>query len=104
MLKMIVAGVLGNDAEEREVGNSKVINFNVAVSMDYKDKEGKKVEKTEWVRASMWRDPNSKVTEYLKKGKRVLLEGTPEAEAYQSKEGEVRSALNMRVKDLEFMG
>ncbi len=103
MFKLILSGVLGNDAEEKEVGNSKVINFNVAVSMDYKDKDGNKVEKTEWVRASMWRDQNSKVADYLKKGKRVLIEGIPEAEGYKSKDGEIRSSLSVKVKELEFV-
>ncbi len=102
MFKLILSGVLGNDAEVKEVGNSKVINFNVAVSMDYKDKEGNKVEKTEWVRANMWRE-NAKVAEYLKKGKRVLIEGIPEAEGYKSKDGEIRSSLSVKVKELEFV-
>jgi hypothetical protein len=37
MFKLILSGVLGNDAEVKEVGSSKDINFNVAVSMDYID-------------------------------------------------------------------
>ncbi|HHU00074.1 single-stranded DNA-binding protein [Xiashengella succiniciproducens] len=103
MFKLILTGVLGNDAEVKEVNENIVINFNVAVSLDYKDKEGAKVEKTEWVRATMWRDPNSKIVEYLKKGKRVLIEGVPEAEAYKSKEGELRSVLSVKVRELEFV-
>jgi single-strand DNA-binding protein len=102
MFKLILSGVLGNDAEVKEVGNSKVINFNVAISMDYKDKDGNKVEKTEWVRANMWRE-NAKVAEYLKKGKRVLIEGIPEAEGYKSKDGEIKSSLSVKVKELEFV-
>lgn len=103
MLKLILTGVLGNDAEVKEVGNSKVINFNVAVSQDYRDKEGNKVEKTEWVKASMWRDLNSSVADYLKKGKRVIIEGTPETEGYKSKDGEIRSVLSVKVRELEFV-
>lgn len=105
MLKLIVSGVLGQDAEVKEVGNSKVINFNVAVSMDYKDAHGIKVEKTEWVRAIMWKgkDQSTKVADYLKKGKKVLIEGVPESEGYKSKDGEVKSSLSITVKELEFM-
>jgi single-strand DNA-binding protein len=105
MLKMILSGVLGHDAEIKEVGNSKLIKFNVAVSMDYKDNQGNKVEKTEWIKANMWRgkEQSTKVAEYLKKGKRVLIEGVPESEGYTSKEGEVKSALSVNVKELEFM-
>jgi len=103
MFKLILSGVLGNDADVKEVGNSKVVNFNVAVSMDHKDKDGNKIEKTEWVRASLWRDQNSKIGDYLKKGKKILIEGIPEAEAYKNKDGEIRSSLSVRVKDLEFV-
>ena len=48
MLKVILNGALGNDATVKDVGNKKAINFDVAVSMDYKDSSGNKVEKTEW--------------------------------------------------------
>jgi len=105
MLKIIVSGILGQDAEIKEVGTHKAIKFNVAVSMDYKDAQGTKVEKTEWVKAVLWKgkDQSTKVAEYLKKGKRVLLEGIPESEGYKSKDGEVKSALSINVKELEFM-
>jgi single-strand DNA-binding protein len=105
MLKVIVSGVLGQDAEIKEIGANKAIKFNVAVSMDYKDAQGTKVEKTEWVKAIMWKgkDQSTKVAEYLKKGKRVLIEGTPENEGYKTKEGDIKSALSITVKELEFM-
>jgi single-strand DNA-binding protein len=105
MLKLIVSGVLGQDAEIKEIGANKAIKFNVAVSMDYKDAQGTKVEKTEWVKAIMWKgkDQSTKVAEYLKKGKRVLIEGTPESEGYKTKEGDIKSALSITVKELEFM-
>lgn len=105
MLKIIASGILGQDAEIKEVGNSKLIKFSVAVSMDYKDAQGNKVEKTEWIKASLWKgkDQSTKVAEYLKKGKKVLIEGIPDSEAYKTKEGEVKSSLNITVKELEFM-
>ncbi len=105
MLKVILNGALGNDAEVKDVGNSKLITFNVAVSLDYKDQQGNKVEKTEWVRANIWRgkDQSTKIAEYLKKGKKVLIEGTPEADAYKSKDGEIKSSLSVKVKEVEFL-
>ena len=50
MIKLMLTGALGNDCEVREVGSKKAINFNVAVHHDYKDQDGNKVEKTDWVR------------------------------------------------------
>ncbi|SFD69284.1 single-stranded DNA-binding protein [Thermophagus xiamenensis] len=105
MLKMIVSGTLGQDAEIREVGNKKAINFDVAVSMDYKDQQGNKVERTEWVRAVIWKNEgqSTKVADYLKKGRKVLLEGIPSSEGFKTKDGEIKSALNINVKELEFL-
>jgi single-strand DNA-binding protein len=105
MLKMIVSGALGRDAEIREVGKKKAINFNVGVSMNYKDQQGNKVERTEWVKAVIWKNDgqSTKVAEFLKKGQKVLIEGTPSSEGFKGKEGDIKSALNINVKELEFV-
>jgi single-strand DNA-binding protein len=105
MLKMILSGALGHDAEVKEVGKKKVINFNVAVSMDYKDQQGNKVERTEWVKAALWKNDgqSTKVAEFLTKGKKVLIEGVPSSEGYKAKDGDIKSSLSINVKDLELV-
>ncbi len=105
MLKMILSGALGHDAEVKEVGKKKAINFDVAVSMDYKDQQGNKVERTEWVKAVMWKNDgqSTKVAEFLKKGQKVLIEGVPASEGFKSKDGDIKSSLNVNVKELEFV-
>jgi single-strand DNA-binding protein len=105
MLKVILTGALGNDAVVKEVGNRKAINFDVAVSMDYKDHDGKKIEKTEWVRAVIWKGEgrSTKIADYLKKGQKVLIEGIPSSEAYKSKDEKIRSVLHVNVKELELL-
>jgi single-strand DNA-binding protein len=105
MLKMILSGALGQDAEVREVGRRKAINFDVAVSMDYKDQQGNKVERTEWVKAVIWKNDSQsiKIADFLKKGRKVLIEGIPSSEGFKGKDGEIRSALNVNVKELDFL-
>jgi single-strand DNA-binding protein len=105
MLKLILNGTLGHDAEIKQVGNRKAINFDVAVSLDYKDSDGNKVEKTEWVKAVLWKSDSqsTKISDYLKKGQRVLIEGTPSSEGFKSKDGEAKSSLHVNVKDLELL-
>ncbi len=105
MLKLILCGNVGNDATVKETETNKVINFDVAVSKNYKNSKGEKVEKTEWVRAVMWRgkDADTKFADYIKKGKKVLIEGEPHSSGYKSKNGEIQSTLNVTVKDLEFL-
>ncbi len=105
MLKLMLSGNLGSDATVKEVGNNKVINFDIAVSRIYKNSNGEKVEKTEWIRADIWRskETDTKFAEYLKKGKKVLIEGEPYSSGYQSKNGDIQSSLNVRVKEFEFL-
>lgn len=105
MLKLILSGNVGNDATVTETSNGKVVNFDVAVSKNYKNSKGEKVEKTEWIRASIWRgkDSDTKFADYIKKGKKVLIEGEPSSSGYKTKEGEIQSSLNVTVKDFEFL-
>ncbi|TRX66491.1 single-stranded DNA-binding protein [Carboxylicivirga sp. M1479] len=105
MLKLILNGTLGKDAEIRDVGNRKAINFDVAVSMDYKNANGEKVERTEWIRSVLWRSDkqSTKIAEFLKKGQKILLEGTPSSEGYQSKDGTIKSVIHVNVKELELI-
>jgi single-strand DNA-binding protein len=105
MLKINLMGVLGGDAEIREVGDRKVINFNVAIRKDYKNADGTKVEKTDWVKAALWKSSNqsTKVADYLKKGKKVFIEGEPSVESYMSKEGGAKGQLVVNVKEIEFV-
>lgn len=106
MMKMMLLGALGADAEVKEVGSRKVINFSVAVNKDYRNSEGKKVEKTDWIRAQYWRNEGQSiaVAEFLKKGKKVLIEGDPSVEAYLSRENVAKGNLAVTVKSLELVG
>ncbi|MDP4207810.1 MAG: single-stranded DNA-binding protein [Bacteroidota bacterium] len=106
MIKLLLTGALGSDCEVRETGNRKVINFRIAVNQDYKDAEGNKVEKTEWVKAVLWKasGQSTKIAEYLKKGQKVYIEGIPTSEAYESKEGGAKSSLVVNVKEIELLG
>lgn len=105
MYKLLVSGIVGNDAEVKDVNNSKLIKFSVAVHNDYKNAEGEKVEKTDWVQALWWKNgkQSTKVVEYLKKGKKVILEGEPGVDAYLSKDGEAKASQVITVKTLELV-
>ncbi|TAJ15332.1 single-stranded DNA-binding protein [Marinilabiliaceae bacterium JC017] len=105
MLKLILNGAIGQDAEIKEVGSKKAINFRVAVSMNYKDSKGNKVEKTEWIKAVIWKyeGQSIKIADYLKKGQKVLIEGIPGSEGFQSKDGDIKSTLHVNVKEVEFL-
>lgn len=75
--KVFLIGRLGKDPEVRHFDNdSSVCNFSIATSESYKDKQGNKIDQTEWHNISIWRPGLVKVAEkYLTKGSQVHIEG-----------------------------
>jgi len=103
MIKLQVIGNLGGDCIQREVNGKTVINFNVAHSEKFKDSMSNLKERTTWVKCAYWTDRPA-VAQYLKKGKTVYVEGSPEAEAYTNKEGQQVATLKMTVFSLQLVG
>jgi len=74
--KVTLIGRLGKDPEIRVTENGvKKATFSLATSEIYKDKEGKKVEQTEWHNILCWRAKADFAEQFLTKGKLVYLEG-----------------------------
>ena len=99
---MQVIGYLVQDAIVNTVNGKTVINFSVAHSEKYKNKDGIEVDKSVWVSAAYWTD-RVNVAMYLKKGTQVYLEGSPEAKTYTNKNNEVIPQLQIRVASLNLL-
>lgn len=71
MNKVVLLGRLGNDAKCSVFENgTKVTKFSLATTEKYKSKE-----ETSWHNVDIWGDYGSKLSDYLIKGKQVLIEG-----------------------------
>ncbi len=88
MNKSIIMGRVGKAPELKTFDWGKVANFTVATDESYKNKEGKKVEVTEWHNVTA-RNISEKLAladiavKYLEKGKRVLVEGSLRSREYE---------------------
>jgi single-strand DNA-binding protein len=102
MIKMQVIGHLGQDATVNNVNGKSVINFSVAHSEKYKNKDGVDVNKSIWVSSAYWTD-RINVAMYLKKGTQVYLEGVPDARTYTNKNNETLPQLSLRVTSLSLL-
>lgn len=75
--KVMLIGNLGRDPEFRHMeGGIMVARFPLATSEFYKNKEGQRVEQTEWHRVVLWRglaEAAEKIN--LRKGQMVFIEG-----------------------------
>jgi len=104
MLKILATGNIGNDAKIQITNGKSAINFNIAETQSFKNADGTKVEKTTWLNCTIWKEQDkTNIAQFLKKGTRVLIEGTPEAQAY-TKEGKTFASLCVNVTKIEFQG
>jgi single-strand DNA-binding protein len=85
--KVILVGHLGKDPEVRYLeGGVSVTSFPLATSESY-NKDGRKVEQTEWHNIVMWRGLADVAAKYLQKGKLVYIEGKLRTRSFEDKEG-----------------
>lgn len=98
-----ILGNLTNDPELRFTPNgSAVANFTVArtpKSFDKRTNESKDGE-TLFLRCAAWGEMAENVAESLTKGTRVTGEGFLEARSYETKEGEKRTVMEVRIQTL----
>jgi single-strand DNA-binding protein len=81
--KVMLIGNLGKDPVVKPVGDTKVCNFSLATSESYKDKQGNKIDKTEWHNIVIWGNLADVCGKYLKKGSKVYLEGKIATRSYE---------------------
>jgi single-strand DNA-binding protein len=103
--KVILLGNLGRDPELKYTPNgSAVANFTLATNESWKDKEGQKQEHTEWHRIVVWGKLAEICGEYLHKGRQVYIEGSIRSRTYKDRDGNERSATEIRADNLVMIG
>ena len=86
--KVILIGNLGKDPEiQRLESGVKKATFSLATTESYKNREGQKVDHTEWHNIVLWRGLAEVAESYLKKGNTVYIEGRIRRRDYEDKEG-----------------
>lgn len=102
MLKATAIGNLGKDCTTNQVNGKTVINFSVAHTEKYKDRDGNQQERTTWVECAYWSD--SRIADYLKKGTQVYVEGQPEVRTYPKNDGSTGASLSLKVFTVQLLG
>lgn len=102
--KVILIGNLGSDPEIRYLdGGSVVARFNIATTEAYTNRNGERVEQTEWHRVELW-DNLAKIAEqYLRKGNQVYIEGKLRSETWQDKDGVQRTGVRVRATNMTLL-
>lgn len=102
--KVILVGHLGKDPDVRYLdGGVSVASFPLATSETF-NKEGRKVEQTEWHNIVMWRGLADVAAKYLQKGKLVYIEGKLRTRTFDDKDGNKKYTTEVIAENFTLLG
>ena len=88
--KVFLIGNLGKNPEIVNFENAKKAAFPLATTESFKNKDGQKVEQTEWHNIVCWRGLADIAERFLQKGTQVYIEGKLRTRSWEDKEGHKR--------------
>jgi single-strand DNA-binding protein len=103
--KVTLIGRLGKDPEVRHFdNNSSVCNFSLATNETYTDKDGKRIEQTEWHNIAIWRKGLVDVAEkFLKKGSLIYAEGKLRTRSWDDQDGNKKYTTEIVVDNFKML-
>ena len=102
--KVMLIGNLGKDPELRFMSSGvPVATFTMATNESWKDQEGNLQERTEWHNIVAWRKLAEICGEWLKKGKKVYIEGRIQTRSYDDKNTGAKKYMTEIVADSMIM-
>ncbi|MBD5417328.1 MAG: single-stranded DNA-binding protein [Desulfovibrio sp.] len=97
-------GRLGRDVELRytQSGNP-VANFNLATDESYTDRDGNRVQRTEWHRVVAYGKTAENCASYLHKGSLVYVEGSLQTRKWTDQNGAERYTTEIKAQRVQFL-
>jgi len=102
--KVQVIGRLGRDPELKYTqSGAPVTTLNIATDENYTDREGNKVERTEWHRVAVFQRSAENCAQFLAKGSLVYVEGKLTTRKWQDPQGQDRYTTEIRADRVQFL-
>ncbi|NVK27818.1 MAG: single-stranded DNA-binding protein [Flavobacteriia bacterium] len=103
--KVMLIGNLGKDPEARHFeGGGMLVKFPIATTESYKNREGQKVESTEWHNIVVGRRGLAEVCEkYLSKGDKVYIEGRIKTRSWQDQDGQTKYSTEIQADNMTML-
>lgn len=100
-----IIGYVGSDAKVSQVDDKNfVINFNLADSREYVDKNtGEETKKTQWFSCAYWFEKEPKVAEFIKKGTLLFVSGYVSSEVYLDRQDKPQAQIKVKVQELKLL-
>ena len=103
--KVQLIGNLGQDPEIKTLSDGKkVATFSMATSENYRNAAGEKVQDTQWHRVVAWGRLAELSEQYLKKGRKVAIEGKLTHRYYEDKDGIRRYVTEVVANEMLLLG
>ena len=100
----MLIGRLGKDPEIKQLeSGSKVASFSLATDASYKDKQGNKVDKTDWTNVVYFGKQAELIERYVKKGSMIYVEGKISTRSYE-KDGITKYITEIVGNQIKFLG
>jgi len=100
----MLIGRLGRDPELRYTqSGAPVCSLRLATDESYTDRDGKRVERTEWHSISVFQRAAENCGKYLAKGSLIYVEGNLTTRKWQDKEGQDRYTTEIRAQRVVFL-
>jgi single-strand DNA-binding protein len=101
--QVILMGNLTRDPELRTTPNGQsVCSFSLALNRAYKDQSGEWQEATDYIDVVAWGPLGERVSQYLSKGRRALVQGRLQSRSWEQ-EGQKRSKVEVLASDVTFL-
>lgn len=103
--KVLLLGRLTADPELRYTKSGiPVAEMRMVVNREYTDSKNQRVSKPCFVDVLAWRRTAELVSEYLRKGSELFVEGRLEYETWETQDGQRRSKLRVVAEHVQFIG
>ena len=101
--QVILMGNLTRDPELRQTPSGQsVTSFSLALNRAYKDQSGEWQEATDYVDVVAWGPLAERVSQYLSKGRRALVQGRLQSRSWEQ-DGQKRSKTEVLANDVTFV-
>ena len=97
-----LVGNLGKDVEVKILeSGSKVAQTTIATNRSYTNEKGERIQDVQWHTLVAWNKTAELMERLLKKGTKVMVQGSLRNESYKGKDGETRYSTKVRINGFQ---
>ncbi|KUK14649.1 MAG: single-stranded DNA-binding protein [Synergistetes bacterium] len=103
--KVILLGNLARDPELSYTPSGQAVaKFTIAVNRSYTNRDGALVDEVDFIPIVVWGKQAENCSQYLTKGRAVLVEGRLRVRSYETQDGQRRRAFEVVALRVQFLG